>query len=226
MIVNNYQPGDKVYVKHGTHEAPGRVIRVNSGVRVALYLPERHEFDVNRIAPAGTPAFWVVDPADVRLHERDPGWNPWSTIPPMTPADYQVISGLPRTSDQQAVAHVGAYLDAASYAVGDPVWVWDNGWQPASVVGVDAGWIAVRPGNGATASARSYRSKSVWPVICDFPEAMTHVLVDPHDLQGRHYLCAEAGECVRPGESGCGPHERAPLESELPASLRVARLTD
>jgi hypothetical protein len=124
------------------------------------------------------------------------------------------------------VAHVGAYLDTASYAVDDPVWVRGNEWHPATVVSVDERWIGVRFEKGASASARSYRSKSVWPVICDFPEAMTHVLVEPHDLQGRHYLCAEAGECVRPGESGCGLREQAPLESELPPSLRVAPLTD
>jgi hypothetical protein len=224
MIQNEYERGDKVRVRFRTREFPARVIgQVTAGrVKVAMSLPEQCECE-SRTIPPGTPAFLVVDVADVTLLDRDPVWNPWATEPFMTREDALVITGLARTRSKEAVVHVGAYLDTASYSTDDPVWVWHDGWRRVTVVGIERGWIGAQFEESEGLSARSYQCTSVWPVICDFPQARTHVSLTAKQMIGRHLLCEESDRCMRPREAGCKAFGPGPEKSELPSWLRVGK---
>lgn len=228
LDVNYYQTGDIAHVEVGGTTTPARIVgrslSPNRLLKVAISLPRPVYHNPHRIFPAGTPVFWMTDPLHARLISHDPGWNPYAARPFLSPDEYQVISGLPKTRQADALCHVGAYIPTSSYANGDPVWVWEQGWQAAVVVNVDRRWINVRYRrpyrNPKGQAAKSYRSQFVWPVLCDFPQTQTTIYVGETLLSARHLVCRVESSCKRPGESGCGRDIR-PQQSELPSWLRV-----
>jgi hypothetical protein len=250
---NCYRFGDKTRVRFGYDWVPARVISrldisarqaltwstrptdfrpLQSGatyshcVKVALSLPQSFKYGSSRTAPAGTPVFWAFEPADIELEAHDPDWQAYDIKPFLSPDQYLVITGLPKTTRAEAVSHVAAYADTPTYAKGDPVWAWDDGWHPAVVVNVSQRWISVRyrdnVRNHKGQNAKSYRSRSIWPVLCDLPEPMTHLTISETMLRGRHLACEESEHCLRPGESGCGSALDLPRAHQLPTWLRIA----
>lgn len=162
------------------------VVKV-SRVRVAFSLPHEVDFVYGRTAPVGTPVFWNIDPEKVELQGEDPHWNPYGVMPFMTPSDYQVISGVPRSAGfTYPMSHVGAYMSTRYYSHSDPVWVWESRWVPAVVKNVDPRWVSVTYCGGYRNRkgdhSKSYKSSLVWPAICDFPEAITELT-----LRARRY---------------------------------------
>jgi hypothetical protein len=205
-----YQHGDKAYVSFGRKWVPARVVghakvrnwssdfsippgvtnieswqsreTYSTHIKVAMTLPHAIDLYDDRITPAGTPIFWVFPPDEVKLHSHDPAWNPHTYEPFMSPEQYQYISGLPRTNTfKPPLRHVGAYMNTASYQPGDPVWVWEESWRPATVKNTGERWVSVQYINGYRNRkgdrAKSYRSRWIWPALCDFPKVVKKLVL-------------------------------------------------
>jgi hypothetical protein len=108
--------------------------------------------------------------------------------PFLTPDEYQVLGGAAQfqMAGRPGIAHVGAYQPATSYDPDDPVWAWENGWRKAEVIDADPSWIKVRYlGDfrcGKGRPSKGYRPGRVWPVICDYPEPIRKLEIEPEWL--------------------------------------------
>ncbi|MFD4676931.1 hypothetical protein ACFWNN_44960 [Lentzea sp. NPDC058450] len=186
--------GDKVVIRFDDRRwIPARVIRghhPNHGfrrrqVRVILCLPELMSVNNGkRFLPIGTPMFWDSQSADVRLIDHDPGWNPHTVTPFLTPDEYEIIGGsrdFPIAA-MPGMTQLGAYAPSTYYETGDPVWVWEKSWRAATVISASESWIRVsyrsnfRDGRGH--SAKSYQPPNVWPAICDHSAPTRELLID------------------------------------------------
>jgi hypothetical protein len=158
-------------------------------VRLAVSLPRTvHLVGHAGLLPAGTPAFYDASLADVRVLATEPGWEPHLVEPFMTPDQFEICKGNPlRIAGLSATfrteQRVRAYIPSTWYDNGDPVWVWEHGWQQAEVVNAEDRWVRVRYLDGfrdrSGNAVKGYQSLNVCPALCDHSAPHRAVLIPP-----------------------------------------------
>ncbi|UOZ08721.1 hypothetical protein [Amycolatopsis sp. WQ 127309] len=198
----NFRFGDKVLVRESALDgwAPGRVVRVENvdsrprhrcaSIKVATSSLLRDGYLSGlRVVPAGTPIYQYATLDEVSLVRHDSRWDPFGVKPFMTPDEYRVmggVAGFPMTG-MPGATHVGAYQSATSYDPGDPVWAWERGWRRAEVMAAKPSWVTVHYLDGYRCEngrpTKSYRPSGIWPVICDYPEPIREIEIEPEWLR-------------------------------------------
>ncbi|MFJ9781937.1 hypothetical protein ACIRSS_20295 [Amycolatopsis sp. NPDC101161] len=232
----HFRFGDKVLLQRLGHDdwVPGRVVRVEESdshpgdrylrVKVATSVSSRGYLQGARLVPPGTPIYRSVGFGEIHLVRRDSRWEPFSVKPFMVPDDYRVMGGAPQfqMTGMPGATHVGAYQSATSYDPGDPVWAWECGWRKAEVQEAKPRWVTVRYLEGFRRQngwpSKSCPPAEIWPVICDYPEPVRKIEIEPEwlrklDPRNAHAMSLQLGyhnagrylkDCQQLG--GCGIH--------------------
>lgn len=190
-----HRRGDKVHFRwpDTDHWVPGRVIASDAvTTRVSASTP--CVVPVNwgvRWLPIGTPTYLNVPRNEIHFVEADPKWTPYSVIPFLEPDEYRLLGEAPTLVRRFRPSHFGAYMPATYYVPDDPVWVWEDSWLRAVVVGSSRSWVNVciideyRNKKGSI-SSKGYHPPFVWPAICDYPAPVRHIFTGiTDDLAGK-----------------------------------------
>ncbi len=135
LRASDFCRGDKVLIEAGPTRGcwtPARVI-VSASARVRVAYSRRVMDRIScttRWIPPGTPTLAdrflghrYLEDDQIRLVERDPGWDPYAIRPFMNPPEFAQLGGIPGFMvSSPGFQHIGAYNTGVDYDPGDPVW--------------------------------------------------------------------------------------------------------